>query len=955
MTHRSLLLLLAVLSLFVQGITVSSGAERPGPAPSLLNVLPQTDPPAPSWEGKVIRTLDVEPARYAGEVTLRPNDQYDTETIRTLLKTLYRQGDFRDIRLEVTPLDDDQIALKLIFVPRLRLASIAISGNHFIPTDDILAALDIAPGAEWTDAVWVGASARLTAYFKGIGYFQATATPRVTPLRPATPFLPLLPPVLGNLIESIRPSESAGDVPSKVTLQVEIREGDVAHVRALHFNGKGDVSDLLLSWHLRLQKREPFNQAELARDVERLKKFYRKRGHLLVTVQPPDVFWDARTNEVTITHAIAPSHRVRLFFDGRGPFSESRLEEQIEIVDAQSDDNAVLQRSARALERFYAGHGYPFAKVVVAVARVAEENHVRFQIDAGPRARIRTVSFPGRRSLSKDTLREAILLRREGTLETRIYTEAQRDADAEAIRQRYRREGFSEVQVTGEAAFDTARENVDLRFRIVEGVQTRIAEIRLEGNADLAAEEIMPPGLLHQPYHEGAIKNGARHLQSAYARAGYLYATVEPEVAFSGDKTETRVRYKIVEGKPVRLGSVLLEGNLRTRDFVVRREIGLRSGDPYNPEAILKSQGNLYRAGYFSSVRFTPIGIEAEPERLDVQLSVAELPHVPVAFGFGYGEHERMRGFFEVSDRNVWGLGQEIRLHATASALEEKYTLSFREPWPFGHRLNTRVALSTGNQREITYDLDTVGATAGVEKEFGDAVKGTLQYQYERNHIRPRDPAALLSPEDVGRLNIATINLSLVRDTRDDPFDPTRGTVSWATLRNGAKAIGSEVQFSKLTLQHNRYRAISPRLIIAFSARVGAAERFGETDLIPPTERFLLGGRNTVRGYRADRIGLPGETSTLDGKPIGGNAFLVFNEELRVRIKRAFGLVFFFDHGNVWREIGTVRLSEIKTTTGIGLRYHTPVGPLRIDWGYKLDRADGESPSELHFTLGHAF
>ena len=886
---------------------------------------------AASWEGKIVRTVETVPADLADQVNLAPGDRYRAETVRNLLTQRYATDLFRDIQVTITPLADDEIGVRFLFIRRMMLSSVAIFGNHSTAMEDIQAALGVRVGEEWTEARWTAASEAATDFFRKEGHFQATLIHHAGPIR--------------------------GAPEGQVALDVRVREGQRARIRAAHFTGERVFSDLALSLRTRSHKGTPYRQVEVERDVERLRVFYQKRGYLVAHIGTPAIHWDARTNEVEITFPITAGHRIDLIFDGRGPFPLQKLQSQIGIIEARSDDNAVLEEGAQALAGFYRAHGYPFANVTFSTRRIPNENRTeaRFMIQHGPRTRIRAIHFVGNRGVSKKRLRAQIQLKKEGRLRKSPYTEAQRIQDAEALERFYRREGFTRARVVSAAEFDARQENAIVRFQIDEGVRTRIGRVEIAGNTVLSRGGLIAPMPMGAPYHEEVVKAGTRHIQAAYARQGYLYATVEATARFSEDQAVADLLYTVNAGKAVRLGTLAITGHPRTKPHVLLREMRLRPGDLYQPEAILKSQRRLYRTGYFSAVRFEPVGIETQPDVLDVNLSVTERPHVPVEFGFGYGEHERMRGFFEIADRNIFGHGQEVRLRAHASGLEEKYTLSFQEPWIFSQNLNARFTLATGQQEEATYDLEASQATVGIEKAFNDTLKGTLQYQYERNLILARDPAAHLSPEDVGRLNIATINVSLIRDTRDDPFNPRKGQISGATLRNGARALGSEVQIVKLTLQHSGYRALSDTLILAASLRVGAAERFGETDLVPPTERFLLGGRNTVRGYETDRLGIRNDTLTPDGAPIGGNAQVLFNEELRVLLPNAWGLVFFLDHGNVWRKIRETRLSEIKSTIGLGLRYHTPVGPLRLDWGYKLDREEKESAAELHFTLGHAF
>ena len=419
-----------------------------------------------------------------------------------------------------------------------------------------------------------------------------------------------------------------------------------------------------------------------------------------------------------------------------------------------------------------------------------------------------------------------------------------------------------------------------------------------------------------------------------------------------------------MEGEQARFGRMILAGNELTHDEVILRELRIKSGAPYDPGAILESQRHLYKTGIFSSVRFEPVLAEAESgqkdgeeidsRRQDVKVIVAEKPRTVFDFGIGYGDRERLRGLVEISLLNLWGKGQSITARAEQSRVEERYFLTYRKPWFFDESITARITASYLDLEEVVFDLKTFSVVLGVDKEFSDRLTGALLYQIERKQTSNVVPIALQTKEDDEAFVIGSLNPSLIYDTRDNPFNPRSGSVTSLVFRNAAKILASEVQMVKLTLQRRSYHALSPKWVFAFSGRLGVAERFGETESIPIAERFFVGGRNTVRGYDQDELGVLGETFEK-GKPTGGNAMLVLNGEFRYALPKSFGVVFFFDHGNVWRRYQDMALSEVKSTAGLGIRYNTPIGPFRLDWGYKLDREGEESPSAFHFTLGHAF
>jgi outer membrane protein insertion porin family len=346
---------------------------------------------------------------------------------------------------------------------------------------------------------------------------------------------------------------------------------------------------------------------------------------------------------------------------------------------------------------------------------------------------------------------------------------------------------------------------------------------------------------------------------------------------------------------------------------------------------------------------------------------------------------EQLRGFLQLADRNLAGTGRALILRTEDSRIDQIHTLTFREPYLLEQDVTGQLKGIYQRQRKTliedlgTYDLVSFGGAASLEKEFSERLTGILSYQYERIRFSNLDDKLrfAIEEEDRDRVTLGSINPSLFYDTRDDKFNPHSGTLSGIVLRLAARSLGSEAQLRKANLQTSWFVGLRRWLVFAASGRVGVVTKFGDTIEVPPSEQFYVGGRSTVRGYAQDQLGIVGETiSDETGEAIGGNATVIFNLEARIFLPYGIGLVLFNDRGNVWETRTDVRFDELKQTVGVGLRWGTPVGPLRLDWGYKLDRErdlcpapeeierpadddctspERESPWELHFTLGHAF
>jgi outer membrane protein insertion porin family len=389
---------------------------------------------------------------------------------------------------------------------------------------------------------------------------------------------------------------------------------------------------------------------------------------------------------------------------------------------------------------------------------------------------------------------------------------------------------------------------------------------------------------------------------------------------------------------------------------VLKRELRHQEGSAFDYTLLQRERQNIYKLGLFTDIDVEVL--DRYDHIRDTLIKVNEGNAGAVEFGFGYADYEKFRGFFDLSYRNLWGMNKQASLRLELSSLEKRTILQYLEPWFLGKQIPFRLVLLYEDREEINtdtgdilYRLNRYSASAGIEKKLSNPLKAELYYEFSLVDTFDVRPDVVLTKEDTGTLAISALKPGIVYDTRDNPFDPKKGILSGISLKAASPLLLSETNFLKLLFQGNSYHQMDKRFVLALSLRGGLAWGYNGTGELPIVERFFLGGRTTVRGYEQDTLGPKGS----DGNPTGGNAFLCGNIELRSYLGKGIGIVTFLDGGNVWQKVQDIEFGSMKYTTGLGLRYNTPVGPLRVDYGHKLQREKGESAGELHFAIGHAF
>ena len=839
-------------------------------------------------------------------------------------------GLFKDIRIEAEP-SENGVALKFIFTEKVFIAKIHITGHTF-STKKILKALDLHEGEEFSTETWRRALSRLLIFYHRQGYFQ----PQIT--------LNTLPQARKNTVD----------------LEIQIRQGNRAQLGKILFTGNRAFPDVLLYFTLGVA--EGFYDADrIEKGLDNLNRLYQNRGYIQAAIGPPELAYHEKNQEVSITIPIEAGTQIKVYFKGqfeKQTFSWRKpLEDQLLIKEERSIETNILEESRERLERYFKNQGYLFAKVSYRREDQPEKGlvNITFEIESGNPVLLMSIRFEGNQTLTTQELKKIIQTQMTGILIPHVVQEKTLQDDVKTLQAYYQSQGFLQSQVKSTLTFNPKKDRADLTFQIEEGAQTFEDQIEFEGNLIFSDSELlMVSGLRSRmPYDIARVREAEFKILSHYSQRGYAYAQVSHTPEFKDENRSVNLHYLITEDQPAFVGKIFLQGNTFTEDHVILRELLIHPNDPYDEEKIRLSVQRLYRLGFLGEVRLNPTTEEKQSVR-DLLLSVKECKAGAVEFGFGYGEEERFRGFVEVSHRNLFGTGRRLSFRSDLSTIEKKHALNYKEPWFLSLVMDGRAGLVYQLEELKTFDRRTIGGTVGIDKSFTERTKGSVQYQYEQNKCENIEDVAVLTPEDRERITLGSFSPSLVRDSRDDPFDPTTGSVNGIIIKDAAKILGSESQFVKVTLQSSWYRSLSQWLVLALSGRAGVAQKFGETEAIHCSERFFLGGRSTIRGYSRDSVGVPNQT-LIGGKPTGGNAMLLFNGELRFRLLKRLGLVLFVDGGNVWVEYPDIQLSDFKYSTGAGIRFNTPVGPLRLDWGYKLEPEIGESQSEWHFTLGHTF
>ncbi len=713
--------------------------------------------------------------------------------------------------------------------------------------------------------------------------------------------------------------------------------------------------------------------------------------------------------------------RVQVSFAGDA-LPDDRRRTLVPIARLQSVDEEVVEDSSRNLEQYLRLEGYRVATVPAERRRASGVLHITFTAKRGPLYVLSRVAFTGVSGLPRAELDPLMkLVPGEPFVDARVATVAA--AIAEYYRVRGFAAVRVTPRLTFPSTDAGARVPVDLHLDVIEGPRTTVTSVRFEGVTAVPPAQLLESMALtaDKPYYRPQQAIDREAIERRYRNLGYQRAAVEERTGLTPDGAAVELTYAVREGPQTRVDHVLVSGTVRTSQDLVRRELTLGPGSPLGYDAVLESQQRLSALGLFRRVRITEAPHGADDTSRDLLVEVEEAPSTSLSYGGGLevGRRPRIddagqavdrldvapRGFFEVTRRNLWGRNRSLSLLTSvslrptdpgvneASAGDGGYGLNqyrvvgtFREPRAFGTGGDGQVSAFMERGIRSSFNFDRRGVRAEYGKRLGRGVTVLGRYAYDFTTLFDAKIAAedqLLIDRLFPQVRISSLFGSTLRDSRNDVLDPDRGSVLGSDVELALRALGSEVGFVKAFAQAFMYRRLpgGRPFVVAVGARVGLARGFvalvprldadgrpvlgpdGEPEVVvvadlPASERFFAGGDRTVRGLARDRLGSEG-TLNADGFPTGGNAMVVLNAELRTPHVKGVGLVGFVDAGNVFRRASDLEVADLRTTAGVGFRYRSPLGPLRLDIGFKLDRRDFTNGSErrvvYHLSLGQAF
>ena len=966
-------------------IFAQAGSQPPKTSPQTIDILP-------SYEGQTVTTIEIagqpnlQTSQFASDILQHVGEPFSTQKLNATIANLKRTGKFKTIQLQVAP-EADGVRVLLVLEPAYYFGIYQFPGAERFSYSRLIQVTNYPPEAAYNAADIQQSITKLIAFFRQQGYFLATVEPE-------------------TLVDT---SHKLANVIFHVTLNRRSKFGQIDIAGTTPEQATKLRHDLQTFWaRLRgaaIRPGKNYRRKTLTNASQYLQKKLAKQDYLNAHVKLSGAEYIAATNRADIHFDVDTGPVIRVKVEGAHLWSWTR-KSLLPVYQGIGVDQEVVQEGDKYLISYFQSKGYFDAKVQSSFHKSASGDVILYQIEKGKKHKVVSVQLAGNRSGTTSKLMPFVKVKQARFLSRGKYSESLVRSSTKNLINVYKSEGFSDVKVTPTVMNNG--KNIKITFHIQAGTRDVVNSLHIDGADTLTEAQFAPNGLqlgAGKPYSQRLVQTDRNHILARYLELGYLTATFRETAKYvsKDDPHHIDVTYHIYEGPQVFTADIVTLGRKHTQQRLINRDVAsIQPHQPLTETKLLTAESTLYdNTGVFDWSEVDPKRRITTQTKEDVIVKVHEAKRNQITYGFGFELVNRggnipsgtvaipnlppvglpsdfttsektyygPRATFEYTRNNIRGKGESLSLTAFAGRLDQRGGAYYIDPNFRWSKWTSTLALTAEHDGENPiFSSQQEVASYQIQRPLDKAKKDIffLKYSFSKTDLTNIEIPELVPPEDQ-HVRLSTASASFTHDTRDNPLDAHKGVLQSEEIDLNSTKLGSNVDFAKLTTQTAYYKTIMHNIVWANSIRIGLAQPFSGS-FVPLSEAFFSGGGSTLRGFPLDSAGpqRPVQVCSTGSStdctyiqvPSGGNELLILNSEFRIPlpIKKNLGMAVFYDGGNVFPNVGFHDFTSLySNNVGLGLRYATPVGPVRIDVGRNLNPVPGISATQYFISIGQAF
>ena len=760
-----------------------------------------------------------------------------------------------------------------------------------------------------------------------------------------------------------------------VTVFVNITKGKFYKIKEVLLKGNHSFSNTRLklrtnSWYLPLMFVDGcrFVQKDIKEDVETLTNFYRKKGFadVVVTFHINHI----NQNNIILVYQITEGPLYQIEFKGNNLFWDFTLKKQLAPFKDGNNNGFGLKKSLQNIKNLYHNAGYEKVSI-----KTFKKNEIRddnkilkltITINEGIQFVVDTVQITGNKNIKTSLIQKQILTIPPGILNSGGFVPDIFKKDILAIKALYLKYGYMNTKITKELRWkevktEKQKKFVNIIINIDEGLATHVSTVTIKGLNKKETISIYKELKLkkNSVYQNNLIKNDKNIILTMIAEKGYPDAVVKENVIINNIKNSAKIIYDVQKGSFTKMGDIFYVGNFRTKDKILKKEMDLKKGEPFSLIKINESQRNIQNMNAIDSVTFQTIQLKEkiDKEKIDYVDVVADIEErKPYYFqaSAGYNTEKLFYINTGIGDYNFWGLNKELSALVQISQIGYRGDITLNEQRFLGLKVDSLFNIFMEREEKLNLDFGTksYGGSVGFQKQLNHNFSTTLNFTFENKELFQRENKPILS-EDItlyDQRSIFVVTPILIYNSTDSFSRPKKGMrIRFSTdISHGLEKDLDD--FFKYNIETRYYFTPIDQVTIALRGKYTHIELYGSNTTVPEDQLLFLGGTSTVRGFEENRL-----KTNADNDPIGGRTAILGNIEVRYDLGFNLELITFFDTGCVKDSKGDAGLNSFRSAVGVGIGYITPIGPLEIMYGWKLDKEEQESAGCFNFSIGYTF
>jgi outer membrane protein insertion porin family len=617
-----------------------------------------------------------------------------------------------------------------------------------------------------------------------------------------------------------------------------------------------------------------------------------------------------------------------------------------------------IKESMDEIRKLYSSKGYYATKVKYEIDyEEGYEASVRFVIDEPEKASVTKITFTGNKTFKDSKLKDFMRTKEKGLFHwftgSGILDEEAIDDDKKNIEAFYNDNGYVRAKVgVPDIKISQDGKTISLTLPVEEGKLYKVGLVDFSGDIlfdkDVVKKELKSK--TDNTFRSTVFQRDVIMLNDIYQDKGYAFCDISPLTMIDDETQRVDITFDIKKNEEIFINRINILGNIKTRDKVVRRELKIAEGDRFSATNLKKSQKNLRNTTFFKNADFKVVKTD-EPDKINTDITVEEKPTGSLSVGVGYSSYDRLILSGNISQENFLGTGRKIYLMASMGAFTQQFNFSYLEPYILDMNLHAGLSVFNFGRAMDTYDYNKWGGSVSLIKPITDDVKGSVKYRYETTSVTNIDNSASTYIKDqAGTLSTSSVIWALGKNTIDDILNPHTGINTETSFELAGGPFAGDNSFYRIVAFYGKYIPAGFWDSTFFlRGTAGTIQGYGGKE-VPVYEKFYVGGLQTVRGFKYGEAGPVDDT----GEVIGGKNQLFFNLEWVFPIYKPAGFkgVLFFDAGQAFDDSNGWLMNGVRTAAGFGIRWFSPLGPIRLELGFNLNPRRDERGSVFDFAMG---